>query len=225
MCVLTAQSCLTLCNPMNYSPPGSSVHGILQARILEWVAIPFSRGSSWSRDWPQVSHIAGGFFTIWATRETILQLKKKKTKFCQKRTEKSTIWLMLLFDNKKVLEISKVGQRDNLIPISKMKEYSSENDRWIISIKMVQAEYAILLLHYNTLPSIRTWSWRELQAHLYPTAQMRKLRCKVLIVFTQDRVSGQYNGQSPSLLTPRLIAFSEEVLKCFKCSLCRFTLI
>ena len=151
--------------------------------------------------------------------------KKKKTKFCQKRTEKSTIWLMLLFDNKKVLEISKVGQRDNLIPISKMKEYSSENDRWIISIKMVQAEYAILLLHYNTLPSIRTWSWRELQAHLYPTAQMRKLRCKVLIVFTQDRVSGQYNGQSPSLLTPRLIAFSEEVLKCFKCSLCRFTLI
>ena len=42
--VLVAQSCLTLCNPMNCSPPGSSVHGILQARILEWVAIPFSWG-------------------------------------------------------------------------------------------------------------------------------------------------------------------------------------
>ena len=42
VCVLVAQSCPNLCNPMNYSPPGSSVHGILQARILEWVTIPFS---------------------------------------------------------------------------------------------------------------------------------------------------------------------------------------
>ena len=49
---LVAQSCLTLCDPMDGSPPGSSVHGILQARILEWVAIPFSRGSSWPRDLP-----------------------------------------------------------------------------------------------------------------------------------------------------------------------------
>ena len=49
--VLVAQSCLTLCNPMNCSSPGFSVHGILQARILEWVAIPFSRGSSQPRDW------------------------------------------------------------------------------------------------------------------------------------------------------------------------------
>ena len=49
ICVLVAQSYLTLCNPVDCSSPGSSVHGILQARILEWVAIPFSRGSSWSR--------------------------------------------------------------------------------------------------------------------------------------------------------------------------------
>ena len=67
--VLVAQSCLTLYNPMDCSPPGSSVHGILQARILEWVAIPFSRGSSQPRDRTQVSHTAGRFFTIWATRE------------------------------------------------------------------------------------------------------------------------------------------------------------
>ena len=59
-----AQSCLTLCNPMDYSPGGSSVHGILQARILEWVAIPFSRGSSRPRDRTRVSCIAGRFFTI-----------------------------------------------------------------------------------------------------------------------------------------------------------------
>ena len=62
--VLVAQSCLTLCNPTDCSPPGSSVHGILQARILEWVAISFSRGSSQLRDQTQVSCIAGKSFTI-----------------------------------------------------------------------------------------------------------------------------------------------------------------
>ena len=56
-------SCLTLCEPMDCSLQGSSVHGISQARILEWVAIPFSRGSSWPKDWTWVSCIAGGFFT------------------------------------------------------------------------------------------------------------------------------------------------------------------
>ena len=60
------QLCQTLCDPMDYILPGSSVHGILQARILEWVAIPFCRGSSWPRDQTWVSCIAGRFFTIWA---------------------------------------------------------------------------------------------------------------------------------------------------------------
>ena len=63
---LVTQSCLTLCDPMDCSPPGSSIHGILQARVQEWVAISFSRGSSWPRDQTWVSCIAGGFFTIWA---------------------------------------------------------------------------------------------------------------------------------------------------------------
>ena len=54
---------------MGCSPPGSSVHEILQARILEWVAVPFSRGSSWPRDRTHISCIAGRIFTIWATRE------------------------------------------------------------------------------------------------------------------------------------------------------------
>ena len=54
---------------MGYSPPGSSVHGILQAWVLEWVAISFSRESSQPRDWSWVSHTTGRFFTIWATRE------------------------------------------------------------------------------------------------------------------------------------------------------------
>ena len=57
--VKVAQSCLTLVDPMNYT-----FHGILQARILEWIAVPFSRGSSQPRDGTQVSFIAGRFFTI-----------------------------------------------------------------------------------------------------------------------------------------------------------------
>ena len=69
--VLGAQSCPTLWNPMDCSSPGSSVHGILQARILEWVAIPFCRVSSQPRDWTQVSHISGRLFTIWVTRESL----------------------------------------------------------------------------------------------------------------------------------------------------------
>ena len=60
--VLATQSYPTLCNIMDCNPPGSSVHGILQARILEWVAISSSRGSSRSRDWTRVSCIAGRFF-------------------------------------------------------------------------------------------------------------------------------------------------------------------
>ena len=70
--VLVAQVCLILCDPMDCSPPGSSVHRILQARTLEWVAIPFSRGSSRPRDWTWVSCIAGRFFTVWVTREALV---------------------------------------------------------------------------------------------------------------------------------------------------------
>ena len=64
MKVKVAQSCPTLCDRMDYT-----IHGILQARILEWVAFPFSRGSSRTRDQTQVSCIVGGFFTNGATRE------------------------------------------------------------------------------------------------------------------------------------------------------------
>ena len=64
-----AQSCPTLCDPMDCSPQGSSAYGILQARILEWVAISFSRESSGLRDQTRVSCITGRFFTVWATRK------------------------------------------------------------------------------------------------------------------------------------------------------------
>ena len=69
--VLVTQSWPTLCNSVDCSPPGSSVHGILQVRILEWVAIPFSRGSSHPRDQTQVPCIAGRFLTIWANKKAL----------------------------------------------------------------------------------------------------------------------------------------------------------
>ena len=68
MKVKVTQLCPALCNPIDYT-----VHGILQARILEWVAIPFSRASSQPRDRTQVSSITGGFFTSWATREAFFR--------------------------------------------------------------------------------------------------------------------------------------------------------
>ena len=64
-CWFSRQVISNSCNPVNWSLPGSSVHGVLQARILEWVAVPFSRGSAQPRDWIMVSHVAGRFFTSW----------------------------------------------------------------------------------------------------------------------------------------------------------------
>ena len=82
------QSCSTLCDPVDCSPPGSSIHGILQARILELVAISFSKGSSWPRDRTQVSRIAGRRFNLWATRD---QADLMDT--CNTRTER--MWFSL----------------------------------------------------------------------------------------------------------------------------------
>ena len=69
--VLVAQLCPTLCAPTDCSPPGFSLQGILQARILEWIAISFSRGTSQPRGWTLVSCIAGRFFTVWATGKSM----------------------------------------------------------------------------------------------------------------------------------------------------------
>ena len=77
------QPCLTLYDPMDCSLPSSSVHGIFQARILEWVAISFSRRSSWPRNWTQVSCVVGRHFMAWATREVSHRTNThKKTPSC-----------------------------------------------------------------------------------------------------------------------------------------------
>ena len=80
---------------MNYSSlPGSSVHGIIQARILEWAAIPFSRGSSQPRNQTQVSCIAGRFFTIWATKEAHMYIY---TTFYLSINQLKDIWVISTF--------------------------------------------------------------------------------------------------------------------------------
>ena len=66
-----AQSCPTLCDPIDCSLPGSSVHGIFQAVVLEWIAISFSRGSSQPRAWTRVSGIVDRRFNVWATRKSL----------------------------------------------------------------------------------------------------------------------------------------------------------
>ena len=82
VCVTVTQSCLTLCDPVDCSPPGSSVHGVFQARVLEWVAIAFSRGSSRSRDQTQVSRIAGRCFTVGATRAVQSEVAQLRPTLC-----------------------------------------------------------------------------------------------------------------------------------------------
>ena len=77
-CCLVVKPCLTLCHPMACSPPGSPVHGIFQARILEWVAISFSRASSQPRDWTHISCIGRQILYHWVTweaRDATLQVK------------------------------------------------------------------------------------------------------------------------------------------------------
>ena len=90
VCVLVTYLCPTLCNPIDSSPCGSSVHGILQARILVWDAIPFSKGYSLPRDQTLVPYITGRFFTIWATREAIyIPIKKYWTTDTHNNTDES----------------------------------------------------------------------------------------------------------------------------------------
>ena len=79
MCVKSLQSCPTICDPVDYSLPSSSVHGILHARLLEWVAISYSRKSSQPKNWIHISCVscpAGTFFTCWAIGETQIFLLK-----------------------------------------------------------------------------------------------------------------------------------------------------
>ena len=96
------QSCLTLCHPTDCSRPGSSVRGSLKERMMEWVAIAFSRGSSWPRVWTWVSCISGRFFTFRATME-VLWVNSVPQISMSPRTQNVT-----LFENKIFADVIKV---------------------------------------------------------------------------------------------------------------------
>ena len=89
MLCLGAQSCQLFETPWTVAHQAPLSIGILQARILEWVAVPFSRGSSQPGDWTQFAHIAGGFFTVWTTREVPSQLLMNVMHFPQFVIKKS----------------------------------------------------------------------------------------------------------------------------------------
>ena len=101
VCVLVTQSCMILWDHVVCRPPGSSVHGIFQERLLDWVAIPFSRGSFLPRDQTQLSCIAGRFFTVWTTMFMIIHIFAWLISLWYYATRSlisSLFWLRLLFD-------------------------------------------------------------------------------------------------------------------------------
>ena len=118
MCAKSLQSCLTLC-----SPPGSSVHGILQARTLEWVAIPFSRGSSQPRDWTRISYIsctAGRFIT------TEPPGRPNSQHLCPPRKKREFIWEILT--RQQALPRTTMSIGESKVLFSKSFQWPEENE-------------------------------------------------------------------------------------------------
>ena len=92
-CCLVAKSCPTFCDPMDYSPPSLSLHGIFQTRILEWVATSFSRGSSWPGDWTHISCISS-FTTEPPGKPTTTATRPLKTNY--NSLKEKVIWLLII---------------------------------------------------------------------------------------------------------------------------------
>ena len=145
--VKVAQSCVTLCNPMDCSPLSSSVHRILQARILEWVAILFSRGSSQSRNQTQVFCIAGRFLTVWATREATISIT-----FRSVRVALISFWWNTDFDLLSYLLWGRDGWRlfQKFLPVLPhfdSSDFTGQENIW----KLCQLSRQSLIYNYTTI--------------------------------------------------------------------------
>ena len=129
LCCLVARLCRLLCDPVVWSPPGSSVHGISQARILEWVAIPFTRGSSPPRDGTQVSCLAGRFSTTEALgkpNKPLVRLEKKKRGYKLLISEmKEGTWLQIPWTLYKIIKEYYAHKVDNLDEMDQIPERHS----------------------------------------------------------------------------------------------------
>ena len=97
---LESDSDSVVSDPMKCSLPGSSVHGVLQARMLEWVAVSYSRGSSWAADWTWVSHIAGRFFTVWSHKRSF-RYRKLQQNLCLENINLVPMWWIKSRESKK----------------------------------------------------------------------------------------------------------------------------
>ena len=136
-----------LSNPMDGNPPGSSVHGILQARILDWVAIPFYSRSSLPRDQTQVSSTAGGFFTIWVTSKAPLP---------PQRLLYPTVQHYALIGNMDVKStVSKAKLFFSLIFSSFVFPVSVNKTSSIFSNQTTREKGLFFLFHYSSYPSFQ----------------------------------------------------------------------
>ena len=152
--VLSAQSCPTPCDSMDCSLPSSSVHGISQARILEWVAMPSSMESSRPRDWTGVSWIVGCFFTVWATRRS--EGRHEKHQHFHVLETFITLQLKVIFSNtfQYLLLLIKI-QFGNIVP-----GFPVCKTWWLLLLKMGNAvslhlqPYGDWIINSNTLKAI-----------------------------------------------------------------------
>ena len=109
-----AQSCPTLCDPMDCSLPGSSVHGIFQAIVLEWIAISFSRRSSQPRDRTRVSRIVDRCFTVWATREVKNKQSCVPIKLYKKKKKNLSVGLIWQAEGRELYFAPRVDEPDQV---------------------------------------------------------------------------------------------------------------
>ena len=143
-----AQSCPTLCDPMNCSLPGSSLHGILQARVLEWVAISFSRGSSRPRDRIPVSCIPGRRFNLWATTEAHLPFIYSPS------PSTASTWQLPLTHSKNLTIL--------LIDAScKWNHAAFVFYKWFISLSTISSSFISVIYFRISYFSLNYWSWSD----------------------------------------------------------------
>ena len=154
VCVLIAKLCPTLCDPMDCKPPSSSVHRILQARILEWVTVPFSRGSSQPRDRIWVSCVTGRFFTNRATKEAL------KVKRVYKFSISQHVQLRLTKDSDPWLPYSKIIKNVyHVLGWNVISYYDRKNAHRESNISLLKG--CTLLLFFYHWPEQSTWTLEE----------------------------------------------------------------
>ena len=184
-----AQSSLTLCDPMDGSLPGSSIHGIFQARILEWAAISFFRGSSQPRDQTWVSCIADRRFTVWAIREApytrkkgeniIRYIEKESLSWQPRAMWKQTFWVNRQHEgNREFLKCKLIDFKKRIT--DKLREWqlwqeSGLPEPWTVNNFLVypKAQGSLLLTWFyknnkkiHSLFSINRWAWLNPSAWL-----------------------------------------------------------